>query len=228
MDVNLDAWRRAAAARGLDLLAPFSVARARAELGDALALLPDLGRDDPLGLVLGNTRAAWPRFREALVLKPGLRSHPDPFDAWITGLVVDLVRVLDTPAWIALEHEPERRLPIQRLAELAGLAQLGPAHLAVHPVHGPWISLRAVLVLDADAPSTALTSARPCDGCPAPCVAALKRALRAGTPRSQAEVAARWRDWVAIRDACPVGGPSRFEPDQVEYHYRQDRSLLQP
>lgn len=43
-----------------------------------------------------------------------------------------------------------RVLSFQRLAHESGLAFLNPAcHLCVHPVYGPWISLRAVVVLDA-------------------------------------------------------------------------------
>lgn len=38
-----------------------------------------------------------------------------------------------------------------RAAKASGLAYLDPTlHLCVHPLHGPWIALRAVVVLDAD------------------------------------------------------------------------------
>ena len=39
------------------------------------------------------------------------------------------------------------------LAEASGLAHVGPAHLAIHPQHGPWFGLRAVIVLDANVPN---------------------------------------------------------------------------
>ena len=33
---------------------------------------------------------------------------------------------------------------------IAGLAHTSPSYLSIHPEHGPWIGLRAVIVLDAD------------------------------------------------------------------------------
>lgn len=226
MDGPLESWRCEAAAQGMDLVSCFSLPAAREQLGEAVALLPDFGRAAPAALVLGNTRAAWPRFLGALDRNLALRRQTDPFDTWVEAAITAFVRALDRPAFVAFAHDPTRRLPIQRLAELAGLAQLGPAHLSVHPTHGPWISLRAVVVLDEDAPAVESASPRPCAGCDSPCVEALERAMSAGVPTSQEEVASRWRDWVAVREACPVGRDARFVSEQVEYHYRQDGALL--
>ncbi|MGH8586497.1 MAG: hypothetical protein ACREWE_10055 [Gammaproteobacteria bacterium] len=43
---------------------------------------------------------------------------------------------------------PPRRVAMQRLAHLSGLAYLSPSHLNVHATYGPWIALRAAVVID--------------------------------------------------------------------------------
>jgi methylmalonic aciduria homocystinuria type C protein len=113
-----------------------------------------------------------------------------------------------------------RALPIQRLAELVGLASLSPSHLSIHPLYGPWFALRAVAVFDVDGPdepAPALTS--PCVQCDKPCLPALERAL----PLRVEEHAGAW---IAVRDACPVGRASRYGEEQLRYHYTKDRKLL--
>jgi methylmalonic aciduria homocystinuria type C protein len=117
---------------------------------------------------------------------------------------------------------PPRRVAMQRLAHVAGLAWLAPSHLCVHPRFGPWIALRAAVVIDVEGPPPQTPIAAPCD-CATGCQPAFDRALAAGTPRDQAELRERWRLWLAVRDACPVGRAHRYDDDQIRYHYAGDR-----
>ena len=41
-----------------------------------------------------------------------------------------------------------------------------------------------------------------------------------------AHFTATWREWLAIRDACPVGRGARYGEQQIEYHYLKDRKTL--
>ena len=59
------AVRRGCEPSGLDLLQPFPVAVYNQVVPDAY-WLPDFGRPRALGLLIGNTRALWPRFLAAL------------------------------------------------------------------------------------------------------------------------------------------------------------------
>jgi hypothetical protein len=36
-----------------------------------------------------------------------------------------------------------------------------------------------------------------------------------------------WEDWLAVRDACPVGRHFRYPEGQLRYHYTRDASALQ-
>ena len=111
---------------------------------------------------------------------------------------------------------------------IAGLAHTSPSYLSIHPEHGPWIALRAVIVLDEDWTSGEPAPAPdPCTPCRKPCLAALDRAVKASEKEPMGKkVSNRWRLWLAVRDACPMGRSSRYSDEQCEYHYRVDHGFL--
>jgi methylmalonic aciduria homocystinuria type C protein len=225
----------ALAPRGFDLTRAVAVSAYNHAVAPPLRL-PDHGRAGALAVVIGNTRALWPRFVAALRADAALAEDRNPLDRYtelaVAAAVHETAGVLGgPPREIRFAHEaPPRRVAMQRLAHLAGLAHLTPGQLCVHPVYGPWIALRAVVVWDIDAGAdAATTSARippPCD-CSRGCARAFDRTVAAvrGLP-TQADVRADWQRWVAVRDACPVGREHRYSAEQIRYHYTGDREIL--
>jgi methylmalonic aciduria homocystinuria type C protein len=213
------------AAGGVDLWATCAAEDYDAAVPEAFRL-PDVGRRRALVVVLGNTRALWPHVRSSTQLHP-----VDRHVARIVGDAVDAALAPCTPrprAEIRYAPEPPpRRVAMQRLAHVAGLAWLAPSHVCVHPTFGPWIALRAAVVIDVEGPPPRAPLPPPCD-CAVGCQPALERALAAGPPRDAAELRERWRLWLAVRDACPVGRAHRYDDDQIRYHYTGDRSALAP
>ena len=215
---------------GLDLVSPFRVEwyNRRVVAADSL---PDFGRASALGLLIGNTRELWGHFRAALELDADLRADAHPLDAYVVGRLTDAVRQIAAATAIVWAHRTEpRALPVQRVAEAAALATISPSHLSIHPMHGPWFALRAVVVVDAEGPAgEAPPLINPCAACQQPCVPALDEALRASEraelPLSRA-VRTDWRRWARVRDVCPVGHLSRYSDDQIEYHYTKDRERM--
>jgi hypothetical protein len=153
---------------GLNLVGATTVAAHDARVAAPRRLAPRA--PDARGvLVVGNGGGDfWRAFRAAGVDPPG----DDPLDRFTRATVDD-----------ALAGVPvvDRRFPFERaapdfrvLAELAGLGRPSLVGVLVHPEYGPWIALRAAVLL-ADEPSLA----RPADGfdpCPRcverPCIAA--------------------------------------------------------
>lgn len=39
-------------------------------------------------------------------------------------------------------------------------------------------------------------------------------------------IGADWEQWLAVRDACPVGTVHRYSASQIAYHYTKSRTLL--
>ncbi len=210
------------AAGGIDLHATCAAADYDAAVPPAFRL-PDLGRPRALVIVLGNTRALWPHVRVAASTD---RNPVDEHVARVVTAAVDAALQTSTRREIRFSPEPPpRRVAMQRLAHVAGLAWLAPSHVCVHPTFGPWIALRAAVIVDVDAPPARPPLPPPCD-CATGCQPALDRALAAGPPRDATELRERWRLWLAVRDACPVGREHRYSDDQIRYHYTGDRSPL--
>lgn len=219
-----EAFAAQVAARGLDLCVAGSVGWYNRRVAAEHAL-PALGREDALVLVVGNSRAMWEPFVAAYGATEALRASRDPLDAWVSGLVSHAAReTLGARRWeVRYPWEaPPRRVAFQRLADAVGFAQLGPVY-CVSPVHGPWIALRAAVVVDVPGPAALGAMARPCDECVArPCEPA-SRAAAAAAARGAADL----RPWIAVRDACPIGRDSRYPDAQIRYHYTRDHGALE-
>ena len=211
---------------GLDLVQLLRVRRYNEAVQTAYRL-PDFGRPDALAVLIGNTRALWPRFLAALRVDSQLRAAADPLDRYTERYVRAAAASLTPRSEARFAHEPPpRRVAMQRLAQVAGLAYLSPSFLCVHPTYGPWIGLRAVVVVDCDGPPgpPPLVS-DPCADCRTRCRPLLEQARAAAVPGRTA-IGGNWRPWLTVRDACPVGRAHRYADDQIEYHYTWDPVVL--
>jgi cyanocobalamin reductase (cyanide-eliminating) / alkylcobalamin dealkylase len=223
-----NALRSACEGVGFDLLQTLRVGWYNGSVEPSLRL-ENFGSDENLALVVGNTRALWPVFVAALAGDPELAEGPDPLDRYTVRHVSELCSRLGLPASPRFAHVVGAgQVAMQRLAHVAGLAFSTESHLSVHPVHGPWIGLRAaisVATIGPPGPQPAL--AHPCGGCAARCLPALQRAASTlrGAP-SAASLREHFDLWLAHRDACPVGRESRYSEAQIRYHYLEDRELL--
>lgn len=203
---------------GLDLHAVTSVGRYNAEV-DPPFHLPGDARS--LAIVIGNSRAIWPHVDRFVLESP--EPLTDPVDTYVEGVVRQATTGIQGLVDIRFSDEPPpRRIAMQRLAHVAGLAWLSPSHLCIHPTFGPWIALRAAVVLDQPAPAPAAPLPPPCD-CSTHCLPKLEEALAAGEPTNADELVENWRLWLAMRDACPVGRQHRYTDEQIVYHYIGER-----
>ncbi|MGE5185558.1 MAG: hypothetical protein ACM31C_26020 [Acidobacteriota bacterium] len=194
---------------GFDLVHAFDAAITADD--PQLAKLADPARR--LGLIVGNTRALWPRFLAAWRADRALAADTDPLDRYTERALASAFP--GERVWLGHATYDGAFLPLQRLAERAGLAYLAPTHLSIHPTYGPWFALRAVVLVAGDPPVSPATVPPPCR-CARACTSALAEAMSSKDPES----------WIAVRDACPVGREHRYPDDQLRYHYTKDRALL--
>ena len=214
---------------GLDLAQPFQVAWYNRAVADAFRL-PDFGRSSALGILVGNTRAIWPRFLDALrANRPGLDER-NPLDSYVQAIVLPALEPLIPRSEVRWAQDPPPcRVAMQRLAHLSGLAYLSPSHLNVHATYGPWIALRAAIVIDIEGPSgPSPEPPNPCPDCERYCLPRFRDAIAAAqaTPAGHTAIERHWRLWLAVRDACPVGPSHRYGDAQIRYHYTKDREVL--
>jgi methylmalonic aciduria homocystinuria type C protein len=214
----VDDISRRAALRGIDLSSATTVGRYNVEVDEPYRLP---GEPSDLVVVLGNTQALWPHLT-GHVMAAG-RVLADPVDQYVEVVVGEIVSAVvagDVLIDVRFAHEPPpRRIAIQRLAHVAGLAWLSPSHLCIHREYGPWIALRAAVVVALPGPEPRGDELTPPCDCDHHCLPELARALAVGEPQNEAELRDRWRLWLAVRDACPVGRAHRYHDEQIEYHY---------
>lgn len=217
----LTALTEGCAASGFDLSAVTTVGQYNAVVEDPYRLP---GHDGAALVVIGNTAALWPFVTDFVVA--GDVPVPDPVDRYTEQSIRTAVAAHvpdDEVVDIRYAHEPPpRRVAIQRLAAVAGLAWLSPSHLCVHPRFGPWMALRAAIVLDHEPATIGIPIEPPCR-CEANCLPLFRQALAAGEPKNAEELKDRWRLWLAARDACPVGREYRYPDEQILYHYTSER-----
>lgn len=205
------------AERGCDLVQPLAVDWFNGVVSEEQRL-PDFGRTECLALVIGNTRALWPPFVAALHDDAALRGDSNPIHRYAERSIGSVIEAAGHRFAVRWSHGPPPFVPMQRLAQIAGLAYLAPGRTCVHPRFGPWIGLRAVVVLDVEGPpGPPPRMVNPCDACPRACEPALLRAIAGGDD---------WRLWLAVRDACPLGVEHRYSEEQVHYHYTKDVDAL--
>lgn len=213
--------------RGLDLLHAFGAHRQRKELRDLGVSLPAC--ENPAAVLVANTKSMWCEFQAALADRPELRQSDNPLDCWVEGVVSAAADATRAGYSILWAHRPVqgRFAPLQRWAADAGFAVMAPCHLLNHPTHGLWIGLRALVVLDTEFEGVVSAARNLCEGCEAPCLGPFRRAADARNQyHGTAQVTELWRDWLAVRDACPMCPGSRYSNEQVRYHYQRDRSVL--
>ena len=192
----------------------FDAERVLAAVG--LARLVDPAR--AVGMLVGNTRVFWQPFLAARAADPVLAAAADPIQRYTEDIVGGEAARLGGTIFYPQRRYDDAYIPFQRIAVAAGLAALAPTHLLVHPTFGPWFALRAIVLHPGERPPPPTPVPLPCT-CDATCTRTLERALASTGPQA-------WHDWLAVRDACPVGRAYRYSDDQIAYHYTKDHSFL--
>ena len=193
-------------------------------------------------LVIGNGGPAfWEAFRRRLDGEPSLTSAYDPLDAFTRAVVTEVVAPfaaeLGRPIPIVFPFDGgPPALSFVHLAECAGLGRSSLLGILVHPDFGPWIALRAALLLPfpCEAP-------RPADGFEAcatcvarPCIPACPGAAVGpggwDVPRCADHRLSGAGDGCDAgchaRIACVYGQAHRYPPDALAFHQAYARGAM--
>jgi hypothetical protein len=209
-----DLVRRALAGSGIDLVASCGIEAYDARAPEAYrspARMPSAR-----GVVVAGSAgpALWRAFVQRMHESPGRWDDPHPYDAFVAEILSRADRALADAGIAFLRYEAAFHAPLRvdflALAQLAGLGKPGPFGLLIHPDHGPWWALRGAWLVDAEV-EPAAPRPSPCEGCAAPCVG--------GVANARADIVAASPD---ARSRCIVGGASRYDDDQIAYHYDRE------
>ncbi|KAJ9444906.1 hypothetical protein DIPPA_32631 [Diplonema papillatum] len=258
MRPTIERFAEAAAEKGFDVVYPFAckwyndwVDTLPAEAAEKVLKLPSFARGDRCtAIVVGNSKAVWPKFTEWYKQAEegrGEASLDHPFDAFTKRCLVDAGERTMTADGIRHEYFWSSRtvegklVPLQRAAECSGLAYLDHAtHLCIHKVFGAWFSLRCVLVVDLPFECTVPPEPAPrliSDDEEARAKVVLQEALALGQT-TEAQLCKvmhgpndpwaswPWKKWVELRDVVQFGKEHRFTDQQIEYHYTKNKEKL--
>lgn len=172
-------------------------------------------------LLLGSTGTSYWR-----AITPLPEDEPHPIDHYAITQVEMAFK--DRPLQIL--YPGNHLLPLAELGKLAGWHYTSPLGLGIHPEHGLWYAYRVLaLVQDVEpGPRMPQIGKHPCQSCEdSPCIAACPaRAIDAKGTDIKACIEFRLlegspcEETCVARLACPVGLGSRYEKDQISYHYR--------
>jgi hypothetical protein len=161
--------------------------------------------------------ALWRGFRAQIDRDPTLLDLPHPYDAYVGSLLARADASLAAAGVVARRFDAAFHAPVRldfvALAELVGLGSQGPFRLLIHETHGPWWALRGAWLVATEV-EPPLRARPPCVGCAAPCVGGWERA---GGATATPEVRAR----------CIVGLASRYDKEQIDYHYDRAAAIAQ-
>jgi hypothetical protein len=159
-------------------------------------------------MIASGGRSLW----DAFARSPEFATSPDPLDAYtrrVTGVAASCLEQAGQASRVlfAFEQRGGVHADFVALGHLAGLGAPSRLGLLLHPVYGPWLSLRAVVLTRADwergRPPHGPDGFDPCRGCPAPCAAV--------------------RPGVAARRACVIGPEHAYSEAALAHHMRHVR-----
>ena len=131
------------------------------------------------------------------------------------------------------------RLNFLRLGEAAGFGIVSPVSgLLLHPEYGPWVCVRAALLLDGTPFGPVADAAigerfQPCCGCARPCVSACPAHVHDGEGNQDLQRCASHRregnceDHCISRAACPVGSEHRDGDGECAHRHTYSLGAMQ-
>jgi len=189
------------------------------------ALLPDART---ALVVASGGRALWTALRAA----PEIDAACDPVDTYTARVLGDLAqRLLEagqpSRALYPLERRGDAWADFVGLAREAGLGAPSRLGLLIHPVYGPWMSIRAILLTHLEWPQgVSASDFDPCSGCAAPCAEACPGGA-VGPEGISARVCYEKQLTVpacalrcSARHACVVGTEHAYAEEAEAHHMR--------
>jgi hypothetical protein len=202
--------RAALAGSGVELIASCSVEAYDARAPKAFRSAEWMSGARGLVVVGSAGPSLWRQFREHMNVDRARWDEAHPLDRFVVGILARADAALASAdvgfrRFEAAFHAAPR-LDFVAMAQMVGLGSPGPFGMLIHAEHGAWWALRGAWLVDAEV-DPPLDHPPPCVGCPAPCIGGWANA--AGVPQATPEARAR----------CVVGQPSRYDEQQIAYHY---------
>lgn len=232
----------ALAQQGLDVAQPFNVQSYNDAVKSkpVIPQLPDFGRGATAAICVGNSKLLWPAFIQHLSSNAEFLSQQHPLDAFVHLSVQralraalsqpDCRRAVDSEVRFS-DGAGEEFVDMLAAARVSGVAYQDPdIHLCISPQYGPWLALRAVIVLDMDMPDVPALHAAPVAAHPFPetreACKALMDDIMAHGGWGAASNRAKFVQLRRMAAPAAVLQAHGYSDAQIEYHYTKSKDVL--
>jgi len=224
-----------AAAHGLNLWGLVSAARFDACQPKGRRVRERLPECDTILLLGAGGSSFWDKMTAALgagfEAKPRVGYHP--INDYSAQLATDTCALLRAAGYDcqAVYPDDEPALNFLQLAEMAGLGTISPViGLLLNPDYGPWVSLRAALLVEGT-PFGPLKEYQPhdvfqpCLTCHKPCLVPCPARVFDGRGHADFHLCGKHRHrggcihGCDVRRACPVGAEHRYGPEEERFRH---------
>jgi hypothetical protein len=235
VDTVLDTLRQRAEPYGLNLIGALPLSRYDAAVPPSAAAGAVASWARSI-VVIGNGGGDfWAGFQRHLARQPEWSARDNPLDDYTRFLVETEILPRVSAAGLRCEVcypflDQPRRLHFMELGKLAGIGAPSLLGVLVNPAYGPWIALRAALLIEAeiDRPASA-AGFDPCPRCVArTCIVACPASAvdpRGWNPYQCMEHRVRTQPGCASgchsRIACVLAPEARYPQDEITYHQEQ-------
>lgn len=201
----------------------------------------NLSSDVTEAWLIANNRDLWRSFKSFLQENPSWKLKKDPLDSYVEHCIeAEVNKSLQTSSNVSVTvYYSHKRyelngkksfLPFQRLAHESGLAWFhSTSHLSLHKVYGPWLGLRALVLISEDGKARLAghkdtTTPKPYD------VSSDYEERLEEMVNEAMRKWIEWRRWLEIRqfvsDFNSDWSKWEYPAEQAEYHYTKNTSLL--
>ncbi|HEV7732510.1 MAG TPA: hypothetical protein VGR62_10135 [Candidatus Binatia bacterium] len=229
MSAPLDGLRARLVPMGLDLLGVASAATYDATV-PAPHRLAHIAPGMRSAIVIGNGgRAFWDAFQRAEMM------GPDPLDAFTRTVVTQALDPLPAGARVVYPFDhPGTPVSFVHLAECAGLGRRSLLGMLVHPEYGPWMALRAAVLLPETLDPSPVPAFDPCPACvERPCISACPAGAVGTTgwdvPRCMAyrlQPVDECAGQCHARVDCVYGRAHRYPSEAMAFHQASARATM--
>ncbi|ETO31708.1 hypothetical protein RFI_05414 [Reticulomyxa filosa] len=219
---------------------------------------------DSTGILIGNSRHLWKPFLKYFQTHPDLQSIEHPLDVYVTQMVRQCCdHVLNNDLkkdrigfeiYYSYEMSKDRLISFQTVAHVSKNSFFyNTPHLCLHPIYGPWIAFRALVLLDhkyqdnnlKDVKSVArfedlnqmlsnnlLSKDLTLETIDKQIQEKMNLALNCNNPKSDVNCVGnkrKWKLWLNVRDECSKyfkWHAHRYDQSQLLYHYTGDKKYL--
>ncbi|KAK8803437.1 hypothetical protein WA158_001131 [Blastocystis sp. Blastoise] len=226
------------AKRGFTICEPFIIQDYN-KLMQQQYYLPTYETNQCFGIAIGNNKDLWKEFIKYIDLHSTLIKESDPLDVYTKEMIEQSMNevsktVSNCQYTIRYSYDTniEKVVSMTKIAYISGISAISPkSYLCIHPLYGPWIAMRAVIIINQEStfpPPTILNSSFEDPRIEDECGKEVENICKTVLNESNTKYMPRqvWLKWLNMRLKYQYGQEWMYSPYQAIYHYSKRKIYI--